>query len=282
MEAVLDLRLPDEQERVLLRLARYAADDGSRCFPGVAVLAVDSGRSERSVQRTLRALEGDGWIVPVANRYGGRGRTTEFILTISCTKKGDTRRIDETVKGDTDGTLSDEETVTRMTPISAERVTPVAERVTPVVVKGDTRVTPIDQEQIKGTDQSKTVMAKKTPLNALTDDAMTVLDDWRRKQGKTRAPTLNPVLTRELEDAVVDLGVDRLIAANTWAAGEGITSLIKAIRGARTRRKQEESGGVRTNGYHPPAVPPRNGTAAPKSSDLKRLLADDPTWGSRR
>lgn len=47
---------------LLLCMARYAADDGTRVFPSVATLAQDSRQNERTVQKQLRALESKGLI----------------------------------------------------------------------------------------------------------------------------------------------------------------------------------------------------------------------------
>jgi hypothetical protein len=252
MEAVLDLRLPDEQERVLVRLARYASDDGSRCFPGVSALAEECDRSERSIQRVLRTLEGDGLILPVAHRAGGRGRSTEYRLMIQAPIKGDTGVTDSQRKGDTHDTLLGSERVTPMTPFCAERVTPVTKRVTPVTVKGDTGVTPIGHEEITGTDQSVKDVAAATEhprsaliaFSSLSEPARRVVDDWRRKQGRPRPPTFNPVQAQHLEDAISDLGIDRLMESNTWAAANGVPDFVKALRAARTKRQRDEAGEV--------------------------------------
>jgi len=50
---------------LLLCMARYAADDGSKVFPSVATLAKDSRQHERAVQKQLRSLEAKGLIKQV-------------------------------------------------------------------------------------------------------------------------------------------------------------------------------------------------------------------------
>lgn len=139
MDQVCTLALPAEQEQVLMRLAQRASDDGTHCYPSVDELARSTGRTERTVQRALRALQAAGHIQVLAYPHGGRGHATEWLVCPQL--NGDIRGV----KGDTSDTLLDEE---RVTPV-AERVTPTTERVTPVVVKGDTGVTPVDQEKIK-------------------------------------------------------------------------------------------------------------------------------------
>jgi DNA-binding transcriptional ArsR family regulator len=51
---------------VLLRLADFAADDGSRIFPSVTRIADDCGLSPRAVQSALRRLEAAGLLIMVA------------------------------------------------------------------------------------------------------------------------------------------------------------------------------------------------------------------------
>jgi DNA-binding MarR family transcriptional regulator len=100
----------------------------------------------------------------------------------------------------------------------------------------------------------------------LSEPAREFIDDWRAKQGRTRPPKLNPALAKTVEDAVADLGLDRLKESNTWAAERQIPELIKAIRAARTRRKQEEDhaasrGGA--GGVQGPAGGPRGNGVSP-------------------
>lgn len=66
------------QKAVLMNLARRA---GVRltCFPSVATIAANTSMSERTVQRALRALEGDGYISITPNP-AGRGSSTYTIL----------------------------------------------------------------------------------------------------------------------------------------------------------------------------------------------------------
>ena len=42
---------------------------------------------------------------------------------------------------------------------------------------------------------------------------------------------------------MVDLGVERLIEGNTWAARNGVPEIVKAIRAARTKRQRDEENG---------------------------------------
>jgi hypothetical protein len=81
-----------------------------------------------------------------------------------------------------------------------------------------------------------------SPLPApaqLSLDARTVLECWRQAHGKRSPPRLNPTQVALLEQAVVDLGVERLGEACHWSAEQGVTEFVKAIRAARTKRQRE-------------------------------------------
>ncbi|CAO3446684.1 hypothetical protein [Azospirillum argentinense] len=72
----------DAQKLVLLRLSDFADDDGGSIFPAVATVAADCGVSPRTVQYTMRKMEDKGWLLPVSNAKGGRGRTRQFALAV--------------------------------------------------------------------------------------------------------------------------------------------------------------------------------------------------------
>lgn len=78
------LILPWDVKAVGLLMATWADADGSRIRPGIEVLTVSSGRSERTVRRLVGKLRNLG-LIEVTSRGGGRGgagRTTEYRLTI--------------------------------------------------------------------------------------------------------------------------------------------------------------------------------------------------------
>jgi hypothetical protein len=81
VEKVWDLDLPPIQQHVLLALARHADDDGRRCFPSVATLARETGRSRRTVQQILRELASAG-VLAIAHPGGGRGVATEYAIRL--------------------------------------------------------------------------------------------------------------------------------------------------------------------------------------------------------
>jgi hypothetical protein len=82
MAVVWGLQLPFNQAWVLMALADFAHDDGSRCFPGVDRLAHKTGYGERQVRRLLHDLREIGLIEAVAFLGGGRGRATEYRLRL--------------------------------------------------------------------------------------------------------------------------------------------------------------------------------------------------------
>lgn len=63
--------LPTNLKFALMALADWADDNGSSCWPSVYELSEYLTCSERTVQRLLRELETDGWIVVVGNANGG-------------------------------------------------------------------------------------------------------------------------------------------------------------------------------------------------------------------
>jgi Helix-turn-helix domain len=68
-------------ERLLaLALADHAHDDGTRIFPSVSTLSRKSFQSERTVQRQLRKMEQDGWLIRVSDFGSGRGNCTEYCI----------------------------------------------------------------------------------------------------------------------------------------------------------------------------------------------------------
>lgn len=123
MAAVWDLEAIESTDKfVLLKLADHADDEGRNAWPSVETIARAICKSERTVQRALRKLERDGWIV--VERAAGP-------------KRPPTYRVIAAARGD------------KMTPIGAPRgdthdaagVTKQAVGVTPMTPRGDTHDT---------------------------------------------------------------------------------------------------------------------------------------------
>lgn len=79
--------IDNSAKMVLLRLVECADDDGRRIYPSKERLALDCGISVRSVQRILRRFEDIGLIEAVAHAAGGRGRATEYRLSIDALER---------------------------------------------------------------------------------------------------------------------------------------------------------------------------------------------------
>ncbi|HEY7418637.1 MAG TPA: helix-turn-helix domain-containing protein, partial [Ktedonobacteraceae bacterium] len=74
-----DERLNATDKSVLLILANHADENGGRCFPSVPTIAKKAWTSERSVQRSLKALEECAYLVVER----GRGRdVSQYHLTL--------------------------------------------------------------------------------------------------------------------------------------------------------------------------------------------------------
>src|SRR5438309_4727881 len=82
MEQVWTIPLPMAEKLVLLKLAWQAADDGTGSRPGIPLLMATTNGSERAIRVALRGLENSGFIRPVSGSGGGRGRGTEYLVTL--------------------------------------------------------------------------------------------------------------------------------------------------------------------------------------------------------
>ena len=78
--------LPGPQKLTLVALASHAGDDGTRCWPGKALLAAEVGRDVRTVQRHLKHLIFWGFISLLSDPKRGRGRRDEYLIHV---EKGD-------------------------------------------------------------------------------------------------------------------------------------------------------------------------------------------------
>jgi hypothetical protein len=78
--------LPGPQKLTLVALASHAGDDGTRCWPGKALLAAEVGRDVRTIQRHLKHLIFWGFISLISDTRRGRGRRDEYLIHV---EKGD-------------------------------------------------------------------------------------------------------------------------------------------------------------------------------------------------
>lgn len=130
--------------------------------------------------------------------------------------------------------------------------------------------------------------AKVSLLPTLSAGAREVVDYYRETRGDRRPPKVNPTQARLLEEAVEDLGIDRLKNACEWAAKKDVSGLSAVMGAARTIRQNEESGGNphAENRRHPGANGERArgayARAGASSADevdpfAQYVIRDDPT-----
>ena len=78
-----DRELDATAKLVLIRLADFAADDGTNIFPSVGRVAQDTSLSERAVRTALRRLEEGGALILVAREDSGRHKAREYRIDLS-------------------------------------------------------------------------------------------------------------------------------------------------------------------------------------------------------
>lgn len=83
MSQVWEREIAGTAAMVLLCLADFAHDDGSRCFPAVKTVAHKVGTSDRQVQRVLTSLRRKGVLIVVGDLVGGRGHTTQYQIDLT-------------------------------------------------------------------------------------------------------------------------------------------------------------------------------------------------------
>lgn len=101
-DAVDRLDLPATPKAVLAYLAGCAREPEMLAWPAVGTVAEAVSRTERTVRRTLRWLEAEGWIVPV--RRGGGRATTRYLVVLEQDEGGHHVPSDRTpcpLRGDT-------------------------------------------------------------------------------------------------------------------------------------------------------------------------------------
>jgi len=80
VDATFVIGLPAIEKATLLALCRHAHADGGGAYPSVNTLSLETGLSERSVQKALRALEERNYISASTDKAGGRRSVTYRIL----------------------------------------------------------------------------------------------------------------------------------------------------------------------------------------------------------
>lgn len=105
MAQVWELDLCHAEQSVLLAMADIAHDDGTHCYPSVALIAWKTGYSDRQVQRIIHSLADRKILNAVGHINGGRARAVEYNIDLTKgDKKSPFRKMErvtsETQKGD--------------------------------------------------------------------------------------------------------------------------------------------------------------------------------------
>lgn len=258
-----DRRLSDAAVRLYAVLQAHWWQSGE-CFASHATLAEQMGVQERQIRRLIRELVGAGY---VAERRRGHGQAKAY-APIQQDKNdrlnGSEMSAYEPPKRTKMTGQQDKNDRFKRTKMSARRRSTEEDtsgrKKTENVVPGVSG-TAVVAGAARATVAAAGQKATKVAFSSLSEDARRVVDDWRSKQGKARPPTFNPTQAAYLEEAVTDLGVPRLLEANTWAAQNGVPEFVKAIRAARTKRQRDEDDGVsapapHVNGTLAKATPP--------------------------
>lgn len=89
MSQVWERKVSGSRLNVLLVLADYARDDGTRCYPCVKTVMYKTGLTRRPVQEILKKLR-DAGVLVVERQGRGRGRSTVYRIDLAAlTAKGE-------------------------------------------------------------------------------------------------------------------------------------------------------------------------------------------------
>lgn len=178
----------------MLALAEYCNKKNAyKCWPSIRTLAQMVGTSERQIKRNIVKLEEAGEIVILRNV--GRSNTNLYDLS--------------PLKGDTHDTFYE-----------TEKVTPVTEKVTSEVIKGDTHVT-------------QTIRTEKEPLLLGTNgDHSAVFTLYEQEIGM-----MSKLIADQVDDAITEFGAEGVkeaigIASNSnvrkWSYIDGVLKRWRA------------------------------------------------------
>jgi len=192
-----------------LALADHADDEGRRIYPAVATLAQKTRQSERTVQYQLRKMEKEGWLLLVANEFGGRNHTRQYRIHPDWIKGADFAPIQNGANDDTKGCNQ------------------TYERVQPDVLKGAIAVAPESSRIINNHQEtSKRVRATYSespkPAARLIDLGVDpqVAADWLEVRKAKKAPltqTALDTLCREAAKAGVSVNqAVQICCARNW------------------------------------------------------------------
>lgn len=244
--------LSDGEVRVYAAVQSYAWGNEGECTAAHETIAAKIGKETRTVRKLLKQLVDKGYL---SERRAGRGQAKAY--RCQSVTSGQNRPVESGQKGTVSApkrpkSANEAAKIGQFNwPKSAapieedEKKKNLEEELQPTAVDGDASASPATAPA----DQAKI-------LRGLSDEAREILDWHRQCHGRRQPAKLNPESAKVLEEAVADLGVERLRESVRYMAGKipAVPELSKAIRAARTKRQQDESAPAPRS-----ATPQRNG-----------------------
>lgn len=258
--AVLFSDLSDGAVRMYATIQSHAWGDGGECTASHATLAAEMGRKERTVRALLRELVDAGFVV---ERRTGHGQAKAY----------------RTAYPDPSGKNLPVESGNILPVVPPKRQKSATQAAENCQFKRQKSAAPIEEDSGKKTleeelqptavDVDAGASAAKAPpdqakiLRSLSDGAREIIDWHRECHGRRHPVKLTPESARVLEEAVADLGVERLRESVKYMAGKipAVPELSKALRAAATKRQQDSEPTARRNGQ-----PTGSNRAAPAST----------------
>lgn len=240
--AVLFSDLSDGAIRLYAVLQSHWWGESGECTALHATLAAESGKRERTVRALLSELEGKGFIV---SRRAGRGQSKAYRAADQSGRNlpvatGENPPVERPKRQKSASQAAENGQFKRQ-----KSAAPKEE---------DSGKKPLEVDTAPTEPLTATTVDQATILRSLSADARAILDWHRQRHGRRQPAKLTPESVRVLEEAVADLGVERLREAVSYMAGliPPVPELSKAIRAARTKRERDENPGVtpRRNGTH--------------------------------
>jgi hypothetical protein len=93
MYRALELDIPANDKLILATMAKCANPDGSSCFPAISTLMDGAKLSESVIHSELRGLKSARYIQSVGKARGGRGKTSEYRITLDAGDKGELEKF---------------------------------------------------------------------------------------------------------------------------------------------------------------------------------------------
>jgi len=276
--AIDDTRLGASALRMLVALGTYADAETGWCWPKQKVLGDRLGITRQAVSRALRTLAACGYIEIEEQHDPTTGARiySRYRLLMDVKVPPECRR---TPQPDVAGGVK-----LALRPLQPDVAAPatsdVATPVNPSVTSPATSDVAAIEERPKGTTQEErpiedvaadaaaaaTTRDQTAILRGLSEGARQILDWHRQCHGRRRPAKLTPEAALFLEEAVADLGVERLREAVQFMARKipAVPELSKAINAARTKRLKDESG-VAPAPYRTDKPAPRPGSLAART-----------------